>query len=463
MLVRFWRSTSGVVVLATLGFTAATLVVGVIAYEVTHEALEEQLNHRIATETVAIITEARNAGLAELARAVRRRDSVRSASSLRYLLVDEEGGRLAGTLVADIPANRYEELLAFRDSSTGRSGIAQALTTRIADGALIVAADRANLQETDRTLLKLFSGATAAILVVGVTAATSVGWVTRRRLSKIGATANAIIQGDLSRRVPRDGTNNEFDQLADTLNQMLTRINMLMDNLRQVSTDVAHDLRTPLTRLSNRLEIALSENDIYNLKGQVTSARADAEELLELFSSLLRIAEIEGMAERLPKQMVDLSALVQCITEIYRPDMEGEQRQFMVTIETGVSVAGDKQLISQLITNLLDNALRHTPRGTVVELRLNRNEDQAILAISDNGPGVDPDETTSIFQRFVRGEKSRSNPGHGLGLAIVASIATAHGGDAMVSSSHPFEIRVLFPLPVQRGKNRHQKDDVDYC
>jgi signal transduction histidine kinase len=427
-------------------FATATLLIGGIAYEVTHEALEEQLDHRIATETSALLAEARDGGLAGIAAAIRLRDAARSASSLDYLLVDDNGLVLAGDLVADVPPEGYEEFLGYRNRQSGREGIAQAVTTRLPGATLVVAADRADLTQIDRTITALFSIALTTMLAAGVMAAVLVGWITRRRLSRIDATAKAIIGGDLKRRIPLDGTRSEFDELAITLNEMLNRINALMDNLSQVSTDVAHDLRTPLTRLSNRLDRASAATNPEDLQEQLGAAKAEAEGLLELFAALLRIAEIEGMAARLPKRPLDLSALVEQLADTYRPDMEEEQRQFMVSIEPGMTILGDRRLLSQLIANLLDNALRHTPRGTTVELDLSRAEYLAILTVSDHGSGVEPEDARRIFQRFVRGEKSRSKPGHGLGLAIVEGVAAAHSGSAKIGSTQPFEIRVSLPL-----------------
>jgi methyl-accepting chemotaxis protein len=240
---RPWRSTFGLVALVASLFALGTLIIGVVAYEVTHEALEIQLDHRVAIETRALIDEGDD-GPTGVAMAIRRREAARSTASLEYLLVDPVGRRVAGSLDATAPTvPGYLEFLHYRRDSEHR--IAQALTTRLPDNSrLVVAADRGVIDEMDATLLKLFAGAFGVMLLLGIGGAWLVGAVTRARLAHIDRTALAIIDGDLARRMPLTGAGDEFDRVSATLNRMLDRIGGLMDNLRQVSSDVAHDLRT---------------------------------------------------------------------------------------------------------------------------------------------------------------------------------------------------------------------------
>lgn len=309
MIRRLWRSTFGIVVLVALAFAAATLAIGAVAYEVTHEALEEQLDHRVAVETRALVAEASEAGLAGVAEAIRLREETRNEASLDYLLIGRNGRTVAATIAPLAPPEPgYQEHFGFRRGDI--TGVGQALATPLAGGLLVVVADRRDLDAIDSTLAALFAGALGAVLALGIGAAILVGWLTRRRLSHIDATAQAIIAGDLTQRVPRDGSDSEFDRLAATLNRMLDRMAALMDNLRQVSTDVAHDLRTPLTRLCNQLDRAAAGDP-----GAIDSARRQADDLLEIFAALLRIAEVEGLAERRALGTVDLSALLEDMAE----------------------------------------------------------------------------------------------------------------------------------------------------
>lgn len=444
MIGRLWRSTFGLVVLVTVGFALASLGIGAIAVTVTHEALEQQLDHRIEIETSALLAEAHE-GMPDLIQAIRRREAARSTASLDYLLVDAQNRPIAGAMTALVPVQPgYDEFFHYRVGN--RIGVAQALTTVVPGGRLVVAADREGLIEIDSLLGALFAGALAAMLLLGTGAAALVGWLTRRRLARIDGTALAVIGGDLGRRIPRDGSGSEFDNLAGTLNRMLERISGLMDNLRQVSSDVAHDLRTPLTRLCSRLDRALAQDDAEARVREVEAARAEAAELLEIFAALLRIAEIEGMAERLPRLDVDLSLLVEQMAETYRPDAEASGHHLHCVAAPHIHVSGDRRLLSQAIANLLDNGLRHTPSGTTITLSLEQS-DEIILIVSDDGPGVDVVDRDRLFQRFARAERARSSPGQGLGLALVKAVTMAHGGSVGADDAAGFSIRMTFPGP----------------
>lgn len=442
---RPWRSTFGLVALVASLFALGTLIIGVVAYEVTHEALEIQLDHRVAIETRALIDEGDD-GPTGVAMAIRRREAARSTASLEYLLVDPVGRRVVGSLDATAPTvPGYLEFLHYRRDSEHR--IAQALTTRLPDNSrLVVAADREVIDEMDATLLKLFAGAFGVMLLLGIGGAWLVGAVTRARLAHIDRTALAIIDGDLARRMPLTGAGDEFDRVSATLNRMLDRIGGLMDNLRQVSSDVAHDLRTPLTRLHNRLDEALSARDVDEKRQAIEAAAAQSRELLDIFGALLRIAEVEALSPRAHFQDVPLDQLVDELVETYRPDIEASGHLLVTAIAPAIWTMGDRRLLQQLVTNLLDNALRHTPPGTTVRVELERDDAVARLTVADDGHGVAPEDASRLFQRFARAELSRSSEGHGLGLALVAAVATAHRG--AVSLLAPPGFGVVVELPV---------------
>lgn len=446
MLGKAWKTTTGLVAIVGLVFALAIVAIGAISYEVTHEALEQQLDHRISAETAGLLAEAHRHGLPAIASAIERREAARSTASLDYLLVDDAGKRIAGKLQARVPSKAgFEEFLHYSRHGEPDIGIAQALTTKVAGGTLVVAADRSGLDEIDRTLASLFAAALAALLVVSAVAAGIIGWLTQDRLERIDATARAIIGGDFARRVPRDGSGSEFDRLAGTLNAMLDRIEGLMENLRQVSSDVAHDLRTPLTRLCSSLDQAAQESDGQARSAGLDSARAQAAELLEIFGALLRIAEIEGMSERLPRERLDLSTLLEKIAESYRPDFEDSGRSLHVVLAQGMEVEGERRLLNQALANLLDNALRHTPPGTAVTISGEQVKEGAKVTVADDGPGVPVQQRVRLFDRFARAEAARSTPGHGLGLAMVRAIAVAHGGDARIlDDRNGFAVEIKF-------------------
>lgn len=244
--------------------------------------------------------------------------------------------------------------------------------------------------------------------------------------------------------MPVNGAGDEFDRVAETLNQMLDRIAVLMDNLRQVSSDVAHDLRTPLTRLHNRLDEALATDDRHAQRLAIKAATAQSRELLDIFAALLRIAEVEGMGVKAQFREMPLSELVDSIVETYRPDAEISGHILNKAIEPNLKLVGDRRLIQQLLSNLLDNALAHTPAGTTISVALDKPGEHTRIVVADDGPGVAPEETANLFQRFTRGQRSRTSDGHGLGLALVAAITAAHGGKLKLTSNPGFEITVEF-------------------
>lgn len=446
MLRRLWRSTFGVVALVAIVFAVATVAIGGIAYIVTHEALEKQLDHRVAVETDALLHEVKQGGIASVAGSIRLRQSARTTSSLDYVLIDEAGRTIAATVTPLIPLKSgYEEFFRFRRGNY--TGLGQSLTTPFSGGMIVVIADRRDLKEIDRTLETLFAGALGAMLALGVGAAALIGWLTRRRLARIDMTAKAIIAGDLTQRVARDGSDSEFDRLAATLNQMLDRISALMDNLRQVSSDVAHDLRTPLTRLCNQLERASAGQDEIERTSAIHAARDQAGELLEIFAALLRIAEVEGLAERRSLTAIDLSALLEEMGETYGPDFDAGGRKLVTSIAAGLQVRGDRRLLAQAISNLLENALRHTPEGTIATLSARRSQSAIDVTVEDDGPGVPDADANRLFQRFARAEASRTTTGHGLGLALVKAIAIGHGGDALLAHREDgFGVAIRFPI-----------------
>lgn len=439
MMRRPWRTTFGLTALVSLVFALATLVIGVLAYVVVHEAMEVQLDQRIATETRSLLARTGDGGTARLAALIHQRDAAHSTASLGYILLDPQGRRLAGAFDAQVPAmSGYVELLPY-----GREGsIAQSLTTRLPDGGrLLVAVDRQVIDEMDITILKLFLAAFATMLLLAIGGAWTVGVVTQRRLRRFDDAAQAIIAGDPRQRMPLDGSGSEFDRVAQTLNHMLDRNAALVENLRQVSSDVAHDLRTPLTRLHNQLHEALTrEGD--ERKVAIEAATMESQELLELFGAILRISEVEAGTLRRDFRDLSMTDLVEDLIDSYDPDFEISGHRLSSAVAPGHHLHGDRRLLRQLVANLLDNVLRHTPPGTRVSVTLSSQDACLLLCVRDDGPGVPGADIPRLFDRFSRSEASRSTDGHGLGLALVAAVARIHGGSASILPAPGFGVEV---------------------
>jgi signal transduction histidine kinase len=266
-------------------------------------------------------------------------------------------------------------------------------------------------------------------------------------MAAISGTAEAIIDGDLARRVPVEGGQDDLARLALTINRMLDRIAGLMDSLRQVSNNIAHDLRTPLTRLRQRLELSLGQARDPAYRAQIEGALREVDALLKTFSALLRIAEVEAGARRAAFRRLDLAALARTAVEDFTPAAEDAGQDLALSGSGPVWIEGDPDLITQMIVNLVENALRHTPRGSRVRCSVQGVGEKATVTVQDNGPGVCESEHERLFERFYRLERSRSTPGSGLGLSLVAAVAWLHHAQIKIEDARPgLHISIAFPV-----------------
>jgi len=418
----------------------AMLLLGAAVYFAADAEFRRQRDHAITEEATAL---AREPDRRELNAEIAARGRPGAPDAFLYALFDRDGKRIAGALHTTRPAPGLDTII-FDDPVEGQDP-ARAYTVVRPDGqTLVVAQDSEVIETVDATILALFAGAFVVVLIGALIGALLLANYLRRRLGLIGETAQAIVAGDLHRRIPIGVAGDEFDQAGAAINAMLDRIAHLMDNLRQVSSDIAHDLRTPLLRLRNQLERL--ETD----PGAAAKALDQGEALLALFGSILRIAEVEGGALAAGFVPVDLSALAEDVGDSYHPAIIDSGRSLDCDVAPAIAVQGNPELLAQAIGNLLDNARVHTPHGTTIRLSLAAVDGIARLSVSDNGPGVPAADRTRILQRFVRGEASRTTPGAGLGLSLVAAVSAAHGGATLVSDDNPgFRITLSLPMAVQ--------------
>ncbi|MDE1940434.1 MAG: HAMP domain-containing histidine kinase, partial [Alphaproteobacteria bacterium] len=268
-----------------------------------------------------------------------------------------------------------------------------------------------------------------------------------RRVDAMTSTCRSIMIGRFNDRIPLKGTRNELDQLAATINDMLDRIGALMESLRQVSNDIAHDLRTPLTHLRYRLEKArLAAKNSEDYATVVDAAIADSDRLLAMFASLLRIAQLESGARKAGFEDLDLMPLLGQVSDLYKPVMDDADHPFEVRLSPCAPVRGDPQLLLQLFANLLDNAVHHTPNGARVSLMAEMDGVQPSVIVVDEGPGIPVEDRQKVFRRFFRREQSRTTPGSGLGLALVLAIADLHGAEISLLDNNP-GLRVVVKFP----------------
>jgi signal transduction histidine kinase len=319
---------------------------------------------------------------------------------------------------------------------------------KLADGArLVVGSNIYDVQELRDWLdaVALWSG--IGITLLALIAGYLIASLFTRRLERLNASINTIMSGNLGARVPMIGMGEEFNQLSANLNRMLDRIEMLMKGVRQVSTDIAHDLRTPITRLRQHLEANVNDNGKPVPQHVIHSALTQIDAITAIFGALLRIGTLEAGAGRARFHPVDLSEIMERVLLAYQPVAEDEGKTISGAITSGVMINGDADLLAQMFTNLVDNAIAHTPQDASIKLELGSAHGMVTATVSDNGPGVPAHERQNVLKRFYRLDTSRTVPGAGLGLALAAAIAELHGAALGLHDNTP-GLRVTLELPV---------------
>ncbi|HEV2109997.1 MAG TPA: HAMP domain-containing sensor histidine kinase, partial [Gammaproteobacteria bacterium] len=306
------------------------------------------------------------------------------------------------------------------------------------------------LNETDElraTLLALTLGAVLLTLLVGIGGGALMGRGVVRRLQQVTLAADSIMAGDLQRRIPEEGGRDEFDALAQKLNTMLERIEQLMNRTREVTENVAHDLRSPLGRLRARLETTARQTGAEEREA-LQKAIDETDRIVATLNGILSIAEI-GARNRSFWAELDLTALCRDVAELYDAVAEEKRIAFTVTLMEGVRISGNHQLLAQAVSNLLDNAIKYTPPGGRIALSLMEGAAQVEITVADSGPGIPPEMRGKVLERFVRLDASRSQPGNGLGLSLVAAVAEHHGATLVLDDNGP-GLRAILRL----GKSR---------
>lgn len=303
---------------------------------------------------------------------------------------------------------------------------------------LFIGRDTAIIVATRTRLIHAFGWVTAITLLLATAGGSVFSMQFLRRVDAIARTCNAIVAGRFNDRIALRGNDDELDRLAGSINLMLDRISELLENLQQVSSDIAHDLRTPLTHLRKRLEDARDKSTtVDHYSTAVTQAVEDTDELLGIFSALLRISQVDAGTRLAAFHELSLSGLLKELCAMYVPVAEDEGKSLQQRLMDGVTMDGDQELLTQLFSNLIENALRHTPSGTQVVVSVTVLPDAVVTTVADSGPGIPEHERAKVLRRFYRLSGSRSSRGYGLGLSLVNSIANLHGASLVLSDNSP--------------------------
>lgn len=417
-------------------------------YVTATRAMQTDMAAVLRSEALQLADVHRRGGLLILAEQITRRLNFRTRGPIFYLLQAPNGQVVVGNLPGMRPVEGVVDFDSEEDGDSARRAKLTGFGLRLYDGSfLLVAQDASRLTDMQRAIERAFLWAGGLTLLLAIAGGFVLGRNFLRRIDTIGRTSSAIMEGDLGARIPVRGTNDEFDQLVVHLNAMLDRIQQLMDGVRQVTSDIAHDLRTPLGRLRQRLEdVREHATNTEQYRAATEAAIAEADTLLETFSALLRIAQVESGAQKSGFSEVDLSALMRSVAEAYAPAGEDSQHKLQTQIDDGLKMQGDRQLLAQMVSNLVENALHHTPAGTAISLSARRVANGVEIEIADNGPGIPEAEREKVFERFYRLDRSRSTAGSGLGLALVKAIAGLHGFSIKLEDRQPGLAVVLRPI-----------------
>ena len=439
-------ATFRLIALYVLLFATSVAIIGATVYLIAATTLEKRLDTRIAGEKTVLKSAFQAGDLARLDIEVRAHQRTQPAGPLEYAVVGAGGERLVGNLPI-IPTRTGWSNVENKESD-GDISHRRILVAALPGGIrLAIGADREEIDEVQTLILDSVASAFGAVLVLGIIGGIALSLALLKRVETIRRTAEAIIAGDLAQRVPVRGTDDDLDRLSQTLNRMLDRIAELMESLRQVSSDIAHDLKTPLARLRHRLESTKTQaRSVEVHTAAIEAAIAQVDEILAIFGALLRIAQIEAGTRRSGFREFDLSDVFATVVEAFAPVAEDAGIRLDAKIKPAICITGDRELITQMLANLIENAIRHTPVGTRVDVSLGSDRGRIVAVVTDNGPGAPPEERERIFQRFYRLEHSRSSTGSGLGLSLVKAVADLHGIILDVRDAEP-GLRIVMRFP----------------
>lgn len=453
-------------VLAVLFALAAALTI-VYVYANTSAFFEDRVRETLLAETLGLAEQYRTGGISSLTKSVERR--VLMPGNSIYLVTDADGGWVAGN-VRNLTRELWEQegRVAFEYARPHPDGAQQ----RHALAYIYPVGQRYRLMvgrdvEDQRELVTVFrtaalSGLTFMVLV-GLGGGLLVSRNLLRRIDVVSETSRVIMRGDLSGRVPLDGSGDEIDRLSVNLNAMLERIEQLMNGLREVSDNIAHDLKTPLNRLRSRVETTLREGDAASFRPALERTIEEADELIRIFNALLSIARLEAGSNCGAFSELDARDVLRDVAELYEPLAEQEGVAFELIAGEPIRFMGDRHLIGQAVANLLDNAIKYgravdAGSGGSITLWAEHVGNDCHILVADTGPGIVEAERAHAVKRFGRLEKSRSQPGTGLGLSLVTAVARLHGGELMLEDNAP-GLRCRLRLPASAAPGSPGSDD----
>ena len=451
----FHSYTFRLALLYALIFSSSTLILFYFFYLFTASYMTQQMDNTIEAEIQGLAERYDRDGLEGLTRLIAERvNRSQGTGNSLYLLTTYTLEPLVGNLdrwplEASIDNEKWLEFSLEVNEQTDETHLARARIFRLPGRyGLLVGRDIHQLTQAKLRIVQALTWGLAIMVLLAFVGGLVLSRRTVRNIERINQTARSIMSGNLSRRVEITNRNDDFDQLAANLNQMLDRIQTLMEDIRRVSDNIAHDLRTPLTRLRQHMEEARRQVDSESISAiSLESSIREADSLLTTFNALLRIARIEAGQVTTDFAVLDYRTLVEDVVEFYEPLAE-EKKQFL-TVDAGntIKTMGDRDLLFQALANVIENAIKYTQENGHISVVLSQLDNDAVITIADNGPGIPAEERERVFRRFYRLDRSRSTTGNGLGLSMVAAVVTMHQGQIRLMDNDPGLKTVMqFPL-----------------
>ena len=451
----FQTSTFRLAAIYLLVFAISAAAILGYVYYTTVSLLERQTEDTIHAEILGLADQYRLLGVAGLVDTVQRRSL--DAGGAIYLLEGPNQARIAGNLDAMPAGVTQNQTWIDFPITVGKAPVTVQHTARgfqveLANGYdLLVGRDVNELRQFRDVIREAILWAVGMSLVVGLGGGYFMSRNFLRRVDAITGATRLIMAGDLSGRMPVSGGNDELDRLSGSLNDMLSQIERLMDGMKEVSSNVAHDLKTPLTRMRARIEAALRQDNTAEYKTALDQTIEECDALLRTFNALLSIAQAESGQMRQGLQPLDLFETLGDVVELYEPLAEEAGGSLRLVARPGLQVRGDRQLLAQVLNNLIDNAMKYgqtsADKPADIEVVGRVEAQTVIIEVADRGTGVNEQDRERVLGRFVRLDESRSKPGNGLGLSLVASVMTLHSGQIQLEDNAP-GLRVILRLPL---------------
>lgn len=406
--------------------------------------LERQIRERVTETADALIAIDSDSGFESLVDVITSESNSVRDSDILFLLIDQSGRFRAGN-VRDLPvfegwrAIPRTELPPIADKGEDEDRFL-VNWREVSKGKLLIGYSDREVIETRKLLLRNLFWGLAIIAVLAIAAATYLARLAQMRISALAKTLTAVSHGAVGSRVPISASGDDLDQIGEQINRMLGHLQRLIENVNQASSDIAHDLKKPIGRLRQRLDIALrSARSPEDYREAIGAALEDLDSITDTFEALLNIAQIEAGARKARFSELDLRNVVADVADVYEPVVEdaGHTLVFVDELKQPARVRGDRELLTQLFANLIENSIRHCPAATRIGLRLSEQDSSFVVRVDDTGPGIPASERENVFRRLYRLEHARSTPGSGLGLNLVAAIADLHDAKITLADNSP--------------------------